>query len=247
VVVGCPDPFDLVAGKGIQKMREADIAVQISPLVKEAEELNKRFFTFHQKRRPYTILKWAQSSNAKIAAGESPLRISNQHTNRVVHKWRGEEQAIMVGTNTALLDNPSLTTRLYPGNHPRRIVLDRSLRLPAGLSLFDGSAETVVLNSLRHEVTGNITYFKLTEKASLIESIQAALYDLRTQSVLVEGGAQLLQSFIDAGAWDEARIITNNDLVIDGGVHSPVLSSGILHQGSQLQNDSIHIFRNPNP
>ena len=154
--------------------------------------------------------------------------ISNEYTNRLVHKWRSEEAAILVGTRTALADDPALTARLWHGPDPIRLVIDKDLRLPDSLQLFDRKVRTIVFNHLRHEETENLQYYQLATDSSLVHQVVVALTALNIQSVLVEGGARLLQSFIDEGYWDEARVITNNDLEIPGGLTAPVLKGGEL-------------------
>ena len=146
VVIGCRDPFPLVNGKGIERLQAAGVKVDCPVLEKMAEEKNRRFFTFHRQKRPYVILKWAESANHKMASGTGRHFISNHWSNRLVHKWRSEEAGILVGTNTAFLDNPELTARLWPGKNPVRIVLDQNLRLPQTLNLFDGTQKTIILN-----------------------------------------------------------------------------------------------------
>jgi len=152
--------------------------------------------------------------------------ISNEYTNRLVHKWRSEEAAILVGTRTALADDPSLTVRLWSGPDPVRLVIDKELTLPATLKLFDGKVRTVVFNMVRHEEGENLFYYQLANDSSLVHQVCQALYQLKIQSVLVEGGARLLQSFIDEGYWDEARVITNNELELPGGLPAPMLNGG---------------------
>lgn len=229
VVVACRDSYEEVAGKGIQKLQQAGINVTIGILEKEALELNKRFFTYHTKLRPYIILKWAQSGDAKIANKDfSAVKISNDVTNRLVHKWRSEEAAILVGPNTALHDNPWLTTRLWKGNNPVRLVIDLQLKLPMSLHLFDGAVKTIVFNQVKHEEKNSVTFYRLASGEDIIAGLLNALYQLKIQSVMVEGGAKLLQSFIDQNYWDEARVITNEQLMIDGGIEAPELKSNSL-------------------
>ncbi|MFT3824641.1 MAG: bifunctional diaminohydroxyphosphoribosylaminopyrimidine deaminase/5-amino-6-(5-phosphoribosylamino)uracil reductase RibD [Chitinophagaceae bacterium] len=246
VVIGCRDPFVQVDGKGIEKLEAAGIKVTTGVLEKEALELNKRFIVFNTKHRPYIILKWAQTADKKIGnIDHSRLLISNELTNRLVHKWRSEEAAIMVGTNTALFDDPSLTTRFWEGHNPVRLVVDMDLRLPSSLQLFNKEVKTVVFNALKHEESESLLYYRVTRDVSLVQQMVHALYHLRVQSVLVEGGAQLLQSFIDEGLWDECRIITNSTLFAYTGVPAPALSKGVLQQQEQLAGDSIHYLMNP--
>ena len=247
VVIACTDPFEKVNGSGIKKLQAAGIKVIEGILKEEAAELNKRFFTFHKKQRPYIILKWAQSSNLKIANENfEAIKISNEITNRLVHKWRSEEAAILVGTNTALHDNPALTTRLWPGKNPVRIVIDRQLKLPAHLQLFDGSTATIVINTIKQAESTNTFFYKIAEEENLLTALMNLLYHQQLSSLIVEGGALLLQSFIDAGLWEEARIITNNELIIDNGIQSPVLKNNKLITTEHLLSDSIQVYTNKN-
>lgn len=247
VVIGVRDPFKQVDGKGVEKLKAAGVKVTLGVLEQDCKTLNKRFITFNTQHRPYIILKWAQTANGKIAgeAGEERLLISNEFTNRQVHKWRSEEAAILVGTNTALFDDPALTTRLWNGPDPVRLVVDMKGRLPSSLQLFNQQVRTIVFNSLKHEEKNNLWYYQVTADVSLVHQVVHALYQLKIQSVLVEGGAQLLQSFIDEGMWDEIRIITNNELVVPQGLPAPRMQSGrLLHQES-LFSDTLQYFVNP--
>ncbi|MEI6948840.1 bifunctional diaminohydroxyphosphoribosylaminopyrimidine deaminase/5-amino-6-(5-phosphoribosylamino)uracil reductase RibD [Paraflavisolibacter sp. H34] len=262
VVVGCRDPFLEVNGKGIEKIRAAGIPVELGILEQECLQLNKRFFTFHTAHRPYVILKWAQTADGRIAppatGPDSRLLISNAYSNRLVHKWRGEEMAILVGTNTALKDNPELNTRLWPGPNPIRLVVDKDLRLPPSLKLFNGVLPTLVFNLHQHTLPfGKISatdlrqlevaYYQITEDVSLVHQVLNALYSLGIQSVLVEGGSRLLQSFIDEGAWDEARVITAGELAIGRGLPAPVLSDFRLARIERFAADTHHHYaRRPN-
>jgi diaminohydroxyphosphoribosylaminopyrimidine deaminase/5-amino-6-(5-phosphoribosylamino)uracil reductase len=246
VVIATSDPNPRVDGRGIAKLRAAGTEVAIHVLKEEAEVLNKRFFTYQKKHRPYVILKWAQSQDGKIAARNfRRTPISNAYTNRVVHKWRSEEMSILVGTNTALFDDPSLTTRLWPGKNPLRLVVDMGLRLPYSLKLFDGTVPTIVFNEFRHEEHLNLSYYQVGRKASLLHQVLNALAVKKIQSVLVEGGAQLLQTFIDEDAWDEARIITNGSFTMGPGLYAPVLKTGKLIATERILSDSIQYYKNP--
>lgn len=245
VVVACRDSYQQVDGKGIQKLKAAGIEVVTPVLEKEALELNKRFFTFHNRRRPYIILKWAQTANQKIAYSDySRLLISNEITNREVHKWRSNEASILVGTTTALKDDPSLTTRLYPGNNPLRLVIDSALKLPATLQLLDRTVKTIVFNTVQHEDDGQVVLYKISRQKKIIPQILEALYQLNIQSVLVEGGARLLQSFIDENYWDEARVITNTALTIPAGIQAPSLFNAEKSAGEIVLTDTIEYFKN---
>lgn len=248
VVIGCRDPFEQVNGKGIEKLKAAGVEVTLlperDPVATRCRELNQRFFTFHTRQRPYVILKWAQTANGYIsAAGNERLLISNDYSNRLVHRWRSEEAAILVGTNTALSDDPALTTRLWPGPSPVRLVVDRDLRLLSSLKIFDGSVRTIVFNTVKQEEQGNISYYRIAKKANLVTEIMNALYQLNIQSVLVEGGARLLQSFIDEGAWDETRIIRSSVTVPDGGVPAPQLKNALQTDEQILLSDTITIYK----
>lgn len=240
VVVGCRDPFKEVDGKGIEKLRQVGIEVTVGVLEKECQDLNKRFFTFHIKKRPYVILKWAQSADHFIATDkEQRTFISNEYSNRLVHKWRSEEASILVGTNTALLDNPSLTTRLWQGANPVRLVIDKNLTLPASSQLLDGSVKTIVFNYLQQEEKPNLVFQRLSKSEPLLPQLLQVLYQKNINNVLVEGGTKTLQGFIDEGLWDEARIITNQSLWLNGGVASPTLNSGTLSKTVAYLTDSI--------
>lgn len=257
VVIGCRDSFEAVKGKGIERLKAGGVQVTLGVLENECRELNKRFFTFYEKQRPYIILKWAQSSDGKIAAplippeggtlelsGVKRLLISNEFTNRLVHKWRSEEAAILVGTNTALLDDPALTTRLYTGINPVRLVIDMDLKLPSSLKLFDGMVKTIVFNQHKQEAGEMLSFYKLEKDENFIPQFLHVLYKLNLQSVIIEGGAKLLQSFIDENVWDEARVIINKQLLIGKGLNAPVLKSNILCGEQKLRNDTISYFRN---
>lgn len=243
VVVGCRDPFEMVNGKGIEKMLAANIEVVVGILEDACIKLNKRFFTFHQKKRPYVVLKWAESSNKMIGLlNGSQVKISNDVSDRLVHKWRSEEVAILVGTSTALNDNPQLNNRLWHGKSPVRLVIDFNLRLPKSLQLFDDSQPTIIFNYKQQSQQGQTNYQKLSTTEPVCKQILAVCYSLQITSVLIEGGAVTLQSFIEEGLWDEARVISNNDLIIEGGVASPVLKAYELKCKEQYLDDTIAYF-----
>jgi len=248
VVIGCPDPFKEVNGKGIEKLEAAGVNVVTGVLEKKCKELNKRFFSFHAKQRPYIILKWAQTSDKKIAgSNNSRLKISNEFTDRLVHKWRSEESAILVGTNTAFADDPLLTNRLWTGKTPIRLVIDKELKLPASLKVFNGDASTIVFNlhksTINTECGNKAYYYKLKNARSLCKQICEACYKLNIQSILVEGGAKLLQSFMDENLYDEIRIITNENMKIGNGLNAPLITSSITKQTSlKINLDKIESF-----
>lgn len=245
VVIGCRDPFKEVDGKGIEKLKEAGVVVEMSDAQTESEckNLNKRFFTFQTQHRPYVILKWAQTADSKISSNSGErLLISNEYTNRLVHQWRSEEAAILVGTNTAMLDNPELTTRLWPGASPMRLVIDMNLRLPDSLKVFNGKVKTFVFNAVKQKEGENLVYYKLEKNKGLVAQLMAALYQLKIQSVLVEGGAKLLQSFIDEGVWDEIRMISNVQLSIGNGLTAPEITGAVKTEEQILYTDKIEIY-----
>ena len=251
VIIGCRDPFEKVDGKGIERLKAAGVDVEAGILEEECTRMNKRFFTFHAKQRPYVILKWVQTADGFIASTgkeNDRMHISNAYSNRLVHKWRSEEASILVGTNTALYDDPELTTRLWTGQSPLRLILDMNLRLPAQLKVFDGSVRTIVFNSMKEEEEKGLLYYRLTPNGSIVKQILDALYKLNIQSVLVEGGAKLLQSFIDAEKWDEARMITNrqmtlgSDQIPGNALRAPVLKSMTYQREIILGSDDIKIY-----
>lgn len=249
VVIGCRDPFKEVDGKGIEKLKAAGVEVVVDVLKEECIELNKRFFTFHQQQRPYVILKWAQTNNGVIGSTTAErLLISNELANRLVHQWRSEEAAILVGSKTALLDDPQLTNRYWLSEkQPVRLVLDRQLQLPHSLKLFNGEANTVVLNDVKQTNEGTVQYEQLNGNGSVVQQVLEVLYQRKLNSVLVEGGAELLQYFINEGLWDEARIITNNELVVEAGVKAPTLQNAMQTNEQQLGSDTIRWYINKYP
>jgi diaminohydroxyphosphoribosylaminopyrimidine deaminase/5-amino-6-(5-phosphoribosylamino)uracil reductase len=244
VVVGITDPFPQVSGKGIAALHAAGIDVVTGVLKDECMALNKQFITFQTQHRPYIVLKWAQSANGHMAkADRARFAISNEYSRRLVHKWRSEEAAILVGTNTAFFDDPELTTRFWRGENPIRLVVDTQLRLPSSLKLFNKEVRTIVFNYLKHEEDERLSYYQITNDVSIVHQIVHALYQMKIQSVLVEGGARLLQSFIDQNMWQEARVITNETLVVPGGVPSPDIGHAKMISTEKLFTDRIDIYK----
>jgi len=250
VVIGCTDPFKQVSGKGIEKLRAAGVNVLTGILEKECIQLNERFFIFQTEHRPYIILKWAQTADQKISSGNyERLLISNDYSNRLVHRWRSEEAAILIGTNTALLDNPELTTRLWPGQSPVRLILDMDLRLPSYLKIFNRHVRTIIFNSIKDEEDNGILYYRLNRDSDIVGQMMNALFELNIQSVLVEGGFQMLQTFIDEKKWDEARVITNQQLTladdqkVNNGLAAPLLPAAMQHEEIKLGDDIIKTFK----
>lgn len=244
VVIGCTDPFDAVNGKGIDKLKAAGIEVIISILEDESKHLNKFFFHFHTKHQPYIILKWAQTANGFIAEKDyQRISISNDITNRLVHKWRSEISSILIGTNTAHYDNPSLTNRLWNSNlQPIRLVIDMDLKIPQTHNIFDTTSRTIIFNHKIQKEEDNIVWYKI-ENENIPQQICNILYKLDIQSVLIEGGAQLLGSFIDANLWNEAIVITNTELHIQEGVSAPLLHHHKYIKQEKLLNDTIQYYQ----
>ena len=225
VVIGSLDTFSEVNGKGIQRLKETGIQVLTKVLEKECRAINKRFFTFHEKKRPYVILKWAQTSDGYIAPlnQKEPLWISSPESKILVHQWRSQEQAIMVGRKTVELDNPLLTTREVKGKNPIRIVLDRKLSLNKDLLIFNDDAPTLVVN----DKLSSDNHLKI-DFNNLAPSLLKELHSRNIQSIIIEGGAQTLNTFIDAKVWDEARVFTSKK-TLEKGVQSPLIQSVINH------------------
>ncbi len=227
VVIACRDPFPAVDGKGMEKLKAGGVEVVTGVMEKEGRFLNRRFFHFHEKKRPWVILKWAQSANGCVAeANRQPMRISHPLTDRLVHRWRSEEAAIAIGSHTAGIDNPSLTTRLWPGKNPTRVVFDRSGTLEKKGNLFSAEAPTLVLEG------------PACDPLAAMEE----LYRQRILSILVEGGPLLQQSFIDAGCWDEIRIITNQEMVVPEGYAAPQVRTGHLWKQEIIGTDRIEYY-----
>lgn len=220
VVIGAMDSHDKVNGKGKKIIQDAGIEVISGVLENECIDLNKRFFTYHEKKRPFIVLKWAQSGNGFIDKDFKPTQISNSLTKQYVHELRNNEHAILIGTMTALRDNPSLTTREMTGRNPVRILIDIDLKVPTDYHIYNNEAETLVFNSVKNSDEGNIRFIK-TEREGFIEKLLNKLYELQIQSVIVEGGNLVLQQFIDANLWDETIVIKNENLQIENGTKAP--------------------------
>lgn len=235
IVIGCQDPFSEVAGRGIQKLRDAGREVKVGVLEKECRHLIRRFITFNTLRRPYITLKWAESADRfidKERTDGQPVILSSPLSAMLVHKKRAEADAIMVGRRTALLDNPSLTVRNWYGRNPMRIVLDRTLSLPSDLQLFDGSVPTLVFTERERPDKENVTYITLDFSRQLLAQIMEELYRRKVQSLLVEGGSQLLQSFIDNDLWDEAYV-EKCPYRLFSGVKAPEISDNFSYSAAE--------------
>lgn len=241
VVIACVDSNPLVGGKGIEKLRAAGIEVVTGILEEEARELNKRFFTFIEKKRPYVILKWAQTADGFIARKDYDSKwISGEESRKLVHKWRSEEDGIMVATHTAKYDNPRLDVRDWSGDNPVRIVIDKKLELPATLNLFDGSVPTLCYNLIRAEKLDNVEYVKISGQ-DMLDNILSNLYERGIQSVIVEGGAALHKNFIDEYIWDEARVFVSPN-TFGGGIDAARIS--LPYKEELIGEDKLLVYRN---
>ncbi|MBN2668878.1 MAG: bifunctional diaminohydroxyphosphoribosylaminopyrimidine deaminase/5-amino-6-(5-phosphoribosylamino)uracil reductase RibD [Bacteroidales bacterium] len=234
VVIGCVDPFEKVAGKGIDMLKAAGVEVVVGVLEKESQWLNRCFFTFHQKKRPYIILKWAQTIDGFIDidrtdASVEPAWITNELSRALVHKWRTEEPAIMVGTQTALKDNPQLNVRAWSGKEPLRITVDRDLRIPRSYHLYDDSQATLIFSNEIGQSGKNTEWVKLDNAQDINRQIFTTLYQKEIQSVIVEGGKEVLESLIAQNLWDEARVFIGPK-TFKKGVKAPIIDAKLLRK-----------------
>lgn len=247
VVIGTIDPFAKVAGNGVKKLKDAGCKVTVGVLEKECNELNKRFFTFHNKKRPYIYLKWASSADGFLSPKQKnrePVWITNTYSKQWVHKLRANEQAILIGTETAIKDNPKLNTRLWHGNCPLRVILDLNNRISKDSHIFDESERTLIISSEEDKViSSNLFYIKITKEQSLVEQICRILHRLKIQSLIVEGGAKMLQTFIDANLWDEAFLFSNKKTYFKEGTKAPYITSKTI-QYKQINTDILTHYTN---
>ena len=232
VVIGVADPSKKVAGRGIKMLIEAGIDVTTGVLEDESRALNKRFFSYHEKGRPYIILKWARSSDGfmdrlRLNKETGPNWITGMEERMLVHKWRSEEDAILIGDRTACNDDPALDVRLWGGRNPRRFVLSESANLPEGLRIFKGEPPTVIFSLEADQTKGKAIYVPITCREKALEEILAFMYSEEIQSLIIEGGKIVLSQFIEAGLWDEARIFTG-DIIFGEGLDSPVIEGEII-------------------
>jgi diaminohydroxyphosphoribosylaminopyrimidine deaminase/5-amino-6-(5-phosphoribosylamino)uracil reductase len=244
VVIGCMDPFHQVRGEGIKKLNAGGIIVTQPILEKECREVNRRFFTFHEKQRPYIILKYAQSQDGFISpetATEHNRWITNEYSRAMVHKWRSEEQSIMVGTNTARKDNPFLTVREWKGKNPVRIMIDRELKVDVLHNIYDLAATTLIYNGVKNETEKKHEFIRIDFKKNILPQILHSLHQKNIQSVIVEGGTKLLQTFIDEKCWDEARIFTGNKF-LENGIKAPVIHGKVISTETILE-DKLTVLK----
>lgn len=241
VVVGSADPNPAVSGSGIKQLRDSGVTVIESILPEQCNFLNRRFFTFHRKKRPFVILKMAQSADGFIApTNQQQLWLTNKFSQRLSHRWRTEEQAILVGKNTALIDNPELTARLWKGKNPLRIVIDKNNAIPSSNKLYNDAANTLVFNALKTDKQQHIEWQQISFTENVPQQILNELYKRNIQSVIIEGGAITAQHFLQENLVDEVRLITA-PCHLENGIKTPDFS-GKLHDKFLLQKDVIEIF-----
>jgi diaminohydroxyphosphoribosylaminopyrimidine deaminase/5-amino-6-(5-phosphoribosylamino)uracil reductase len=247
VVIGTFDPNSKVAGKGIQRLKDHGVNVTVGILEKECNELNKRFFAFHKKKRPFIILKWAESADGFISPKnkeeQKPVWISNEYSRQLVHKWRSEEQAILVGTQTIIDDNPSLTVRDWAGKNPIRVIIDKENRIDSSKNVFDSQAKTIVFSNKKmssnlNSVQNILIDFDTNSTPIIVEK----LYENNIQSIIIEGGRKTLQSFIDTNLWDEARVFIG-EIKFYEGTKAPKLQKSYL-SSELIKKDTLFIYRN---
>jgi diaminohydroxyphosphoribosylaminopyrimidine deaminase / 5-amino-6-(5-phosphoribosylamino)uracil reductase len=244
VVIGCRDPFEQVNGRGIEKLLAAGLEVETGVLEDECKWLNRRFFTRVQKHRPYIILKWAQTADGFFAPADgSQFWITGHESRKLVHQWRGEEDAILVGTNTVAADNPQLNVRFGKGKAPKRIVIDRKLKLKENFNIFDQSVDTLVFNEVKTHLEGKNKYIALEDFDNYVpQYILYQLYLQDIQSVIIEGGAFTLNKFIEAGLWDEARVFTGQ-VELKDGIKAPTVQ-GTMTDTITCGDDELSIVLN---
>ena len=247
VVIGTVDSNIKVAGNGIKRLQEAGKNVKVGILEKECYELNQRFFTFHEKKRPYIILKWAETQDGFIAPlqkeEQKPVWITNLNSRHLVHKWRTEEQAILVGTQTVIDDNPKLNARDWEGNNPVRVVIDQNHRIPKTAHVFDNQTQTIVFSNKKSTPSLKNTILEVIDfQQNIAQQIVDKLFQNQIQSVIIEGGAQTLQTFIDANLWDEARVFIGN-CTFEKGVKAPILNTSPFKK-EKIGTDELLTIRN---
>lgn len=247
VVIGTVDPYSEVAGAGIKKLEKAGCEVIVGVLQKECQELNKRFFTYHTKKRSYIFLKWAQTADGFMApnyhkdAQRKPIWITDKFTKQLVHKQRSVADAILVGTQTVVKDNPSLTTRLWKGNNPLRVVLDLNNRIPTNSIIFsDGNPTLVITTSNQKNNTDSVIYEVIPSTEFLAEKIITILFKHKIQSIIIEGGKQLLETFITANLWDEADVFIGDAVFFKQGLKAPKINLEGIIINNQTNNTLIH-------
>jgi len=247
VVIGCVDSNSLVSGKGIDRLKNSGCEVVVGVLENECKEHHLRFFTFHEKKRPYIILKWAETNDGfiapKIRNTKAPVWITNEISRQLVHKWRSEEQAILVGTTTVLDDNPRLNIRDWKGENPVRVVIDKELKIPVHLNVYDTSVKTIFITEKQLNNKENLFFEKINFSNPIALQICQVLFKHKIQSVIIEGGAKTVQTFIDENLWDEARVF-ESEVSFTNGVKAPVLNEPKVLCEKNIKGDILKIVRN---
>lgn len=250
VVIGCVDTFAKVCGRGIQKLKEAGCEVTVGVLEDECIELNKRFFTYHQKKRPYIFLKWAMTKDGFIAPKEkekiAPYWISNPYSRQKVHQMRAEEQAILVGTTTVLDDNPKLDVREWHGGNPLRVIIDRTLKIPSDFSIYDDTQTTLIFTEkeiMFNTIYKNTNFKQIDFQQDMIQQILNVLFENQVQSLIVEGGSSILQQCIEADLWDEAHVFVGQNQ-FNEGLKAPKLNKEGLVSTEKIVDDTYIIYKN---
>jgi diaminohydroxyphosphoribosylaminopyrimidine deaminase / 5-amino-6-(5-phosphoribosylamino)uracil reductase len=242
VVIASYDSNPLVSGKGIDKLRQAGIEVTTGVLEAQGRRFNRRFFTFIEKKRPYIILKWAQTADGFIAPSNPGFTwITNEFSRQLVHKWRAEEDAILVGTKTAVTDNPQLNVREWTGRNPLRIVIDRNLSLPKALKVFDHTQKTICYNNKVTTNEGNNQFVRIAGE-NLVDGILDHLYQAKIQSLIIEGGTETINHFLQKNRWDEARVFFSKTK-FGSGIKAPVISSP-SSSSTDISGDALHFYQN---
>lgn len=242
VIISNMDTNPLVGGQGIARLRAAGIEVITDVLREEGRQLNKRFFTMVEKKRPYIILKWAQTADRFIAGRNGdPKWISSTVSRQLVHRWRTEEDAVLVGYRTSLNDNPRLSVRDWTGRNPLRVVIDKELTLPHSLHVFDGTQRTIIFNTVRNDEQEGVSFVKL-DAADFTANLVSYLFDHQVLSLFVEGGTSTLNLFIRSGLWDEARVF-ESPVKFQGGLEAPVIN-GKADSHISVASDTLKIYHN---
>ena len=256
VVIGCMDTNSVVSGKGIEKLKRGGCEVIMGVLESECKEHHRRFFTFHNQKRPYIILKWAETSDGFISPSEreekAPVWITNIRSRQLVHQWRAQEHGILIGTKTVLEDNPKLNVRLWKGNYPVRIIIDRKLRIQEEAHVNDGTVKTIFIYDIQTKYhsrsisSNNHAHQSVFEQVDFSKplgtQICSVLHQHQIQSIIVEGGTKTLQTFIDEDLWDEARVF-KGDVLFGNGVRAPKLQRGAIEQ-QRVGSDDLKIYKN---
>lgn len=247
VVIGCIDTFAKVSGRGIKKLQDHGIEVTLGVMEEQCRESHKRFFAYHEKKRPYVILKWAVSADGFIAPLHKeelkPVWISNIYSRQLTHKWRSEEQAILVGTQTIIDDNPSLTVRSWKGRNPIRMYIDRDLKISSAYAITDDCASTICITTQSETPIDTVSYEKIDFETAVIPQIMDICYKHQIQSIIIEGGLQTLQAFIQANIWDEARIFESN-IVLNNGIKAPLIRTYKSRTVESVAEDRLLLLKN---